>query len=129
MEIAVGTKVVVTYIVETELETTTGTTGTIIARRERARIPEKRRAWSLHTPSVYVLVKFERGKGMKLEGPEEGVIPIELMERTFRVKLPLRGQTSVHWRQLPRTAAYPSTDCEAQGQTLERVIVLIAFSR
>ncbi|KIO23538.1 hypothetical protein M407DRAFT_9370 [Tulasnella calospora MUT 4182] len=123
-------KVMVTYNVETELAIANGARGTIVDIVLDENEPEFERddpEVELVYPPAYVLVKLDRSKGTQLEGLREGIVPIEPMERNFRVKLPLSRKTkTVHRRQLPLTAAYAFTDCREQGQTLGQVIVDIA---
>ena len=62
-----------------------------------------------------------------LEGLEEGVIPVEPMQQSLVIKMPIGGgkttQRTVHRRQFPITPANAFTDYRAQGQTIGHVIV------
>jgi hypothetical protein len=79
---------------------------------------------------LYVLVKLERTRASTLEGLQDGVIPIEPVTSTFRVKMTSdEGKTSyqtIRRKQFPIAAGYAFTDYRAQGQTLSFVIVDIA---
>ncbi len=86
----------------------------------------------LHRLPLYVLVRMLRTCAFQLAGLDEGVIPVQPMANTMRIKLNINPKTgkgiqrTVHRRQYPITPAYAFTDYSAQGQTLPYVLVDIA---
>lgn len=128
VELAIGMKVMVTYNVETELDVANGARGTIvdiILDEDEPDYDHSRHEVKLRRVPAFVLVKLDRTKAGKLEGLDEGVLPLEPMERHYEITLPDRKKTrkTVHRRQLTLTAAYAFTDIRSQGQTLKNVIV------
>lgn len=125
--VPLGLEVMVTYNVETEVDVANGARATIVGIvLDEAEPPFDGKAAevTLQYPPAYILVRMHRTKAPRLEGLEEGVIPLEPMERKFEISLPGgQGRRWVHRRQLPLTAAYAFTDYRGQGQTLETVVV------
>jgi hypothetical protein len=78
----------------------------------------------------FLLVKLNRTRASKLEGLEEGVIPVEPARNSMRISVRNPAgkwvQRTVNRRQFPITAAYAFTDYRSQGQTLPYVLVDIA---
>ena len=65
-----------------------------------------------------------------LEGLEESVIPVELMIKSFQIRLTSSKRkeykSTVQQHQYPMTAAYRFTDYQSQGQTISHMVVDIA---
>ena len=125
-------KVMVTNNVETDLDITNGARGEIVAislhPNERL-VDETEAIVHLQYMPAYLLVKLARTRAGQLEGLEEGVIPVEPITTTYRIKIDVNGKTvqrTVQRRQFPLTAAYAFTDYRSQGQTIPYVIVDIA---
>ncbi|THG92702.1 hypothetical protein EW026_g8293 [Hermanssonia centrifuga] len=132
IELAKGMIVLVTQNLETDLDLTNGSRGTIIdiiLHEDEPPLSQEPIVVLKYLP-VYVLVKMARTRASKLNGLEEGVIPVEPAKHTMRIKLDTRAGKSitrtVHRRQFPITPAYAFTDYRSQGQTLPYVIVDIA---
>ncbi|PSS19942.1 hypothetical protein PHLCEN_2v3115 [Hermanssonia centrifuga] len=134
VELAKGMKVLVTTNLETDLDLTNGARGEIV---DIILDPEEPPVGDgsivhLHRLPLYVLVRMSRTRASQLAGLDEGVIPVQPMASTMRIKLNINPKTgkgiqrTVHRRQYPITPAYAFTDYRAQGQTLPYVLVDIA---
>jgi len=77
-----------------------------------------------HLPRC-VLVKLNRTRAARLEGLDDGVIPIFPAKSSMQITLGRKAKT-VTRLQYPITAAFCFTDYCSQGQTIPRVIVDIA---
>ena len=132
VEIAVGMKVMVTSNVETDLDVTNGARGEIVDIILHPNEPtlEDGPVVKLKYLPSYVLVKLMHTRASRLEGLDEGIIPVEVATQNFQIKVrETNGKyitRSVRRRQYPMTAAYGFTDYRSQGQTLPYVIVDIA---
>ena len=84
----------------------------------------------LKYPPKYILVKLSRTRATQLEGLEEGVVPVEPISTSYKVKVYTKEgkafQRTIKRLQFPLTAAYAFTDYRSQGQTIPYVIVDIA---
>ncbi|PSR77379.1 hypothetical protein PHLCEN_2v7930 [Hermanssonia centrifuga] len=134
VELAKGMKVLVTTNLETDLDLTNGARGEIIdivLDPDEPAIGTDSIIHLKHLP-LYVLVKMSRTRASHLPGLDEGVLPVQPMTSTMRIKLNAKtkkgkpAQRTVHRRQYPITPAYAFTDYRAQGQTLPYVLVDIA---
>lgn len=89
VELAIGMQVMVTYNVETELDVANGSRGEIVGivldKDEPGELQSPTGVVELKCMPAYVLVKLQRTKAKRLEGLEEGVLPLVPMERTFRI--------------------------------------------
>ena len=78
----------------------------------------------------YILVKLFHTRATQLEGLEEGVVPVEPISTSYKVKVNTKEgkafQRTIKCLQYPLTAAYAFTDYRSQGQTIPYVIVDIA---
>ena len=78
----------------------------------------------------FKLVKLSRTRATQLEGLEEGIVPIEPISTSYKIKVYTKEgkalQRTIKRLQLPVTAAYAFTDYGSQGQTIQHVIVDIA---
>ncbi len=131
VELAKGMKVLVTSNLETDLDLTNGARGVIVdivLDPEEPPIGEGPVIHLQHLP-LYVLVKMSRTRASRLPGLDPGVIPVQPMTSTMRIKLNTKTKTgaamqrTVYRRQYPITPAYAFTDYRAQGQTLPYVLV------
>jgi hypothetical protein len=131
IELAVGMKVMVTQNVETDLDITNSARGKIvdiILHLDKPPVGNEPVIKLKYLPS-YSLVKLDRTKTTKLDGLEEGVIPVEVSSKSFQILILVEGKyqkCTVHWCQFPMTAAYGFTDYQSQGQTIPYVLVDIA---
>ncbi|KAF8581903.1 hypothetical protein K439DRAFT_1618710 [Ramaria rubella] len=84
----------------------------------------------LSYPPTYILVKLQRTRAEKLEGLEDGTLPIEPAKKNIKIQVPVVGKKNMNRNvkqvQLPLTAAYTFTDYQSQGQTIPHLIVNIA---
>jgi hypothetical protein len=132
VEIAKGMRVMVTDNVETDLDVTNGARGEIvdiILHPDEPPLGDDPIVQLKYLPA-YILVKMEQTRATALNGLDDGVIPVEVVSSTFRIKIKdSHGkivQRTVRHRQFPMTAAYTFTDYRSQGQTIPYVIVDIA---
>jgi hypothetical protein len=132
VEIAKGMRVMVTDNVETDLDVTNGARGEIvdiILHPDEPPLGDDPIVQLKYLPA-YILVKMEQTRATALNGLDDGVIPVEVVLSTFRIKIKdSHGkivQRTVRRRQFPMTAAYTFTDYRSQGQTIPYVIVDIA---
>ena len=132
VQIAIGMKVMVTSNIETDLDVMNGARGEIvdiILHPDEPPLGDDPIVTLQHLPS-YILVKLKRTRVERLEGLDEGVIPVEVATRSFQIKVRTSNSKyttrSVRRRQFPMTAAYGFTDYHSQGQTLPYVIIDIA---
>ena len=133
VELAIGTKVMVTDNVETDLDVTNGARGEIVGivlHENEPPIDKAKAVVKLRYLPSYILVKFSRTRASRLDGLEAGVIPIEPITTTYRVRVNTNnGKESTRTfkrSQFPITLAYAFTDYRSQGQTLPYVIIDIA---
>ena len=78
---------------------------------------------------AYILVKLMRTRAMKLDGLQEGVIPVKATLKTSQISVFVAGKhqkRTVHQQQFQMTAAHSFTDYQSQGQTIHYVVVDIA---
>ncbi|PSS37626.1 hypothetical protein PHLCEN_2v553 [Hermanssonia centrifuga] len=132
IEIAIGMQVLVTDNIETDLDLTNGARGqivNIILHPDEPPMGDEAIVQLKYLP-LYLLVKMTRTRASRLEGLEEGVVPVEPKQTTMRIvfkKGPLKGKSrTIRRRQFPVTPAYAFTDYRAQGQTIPFVVVDIA---
>jgi hypothetical protein len=132
IEIAIGAKVLVTQNIDTDLDVMNGARGEIVDIVLHPDEPpfEGGPIIKLKYLPAYILVKMERTRATKLEGLDEGIIPIEPASHSIRISVRTRGRKyvtrSVTRRQFPMTAAYAFTDYRSQGQTIPVVMVDVA---
>ena len=78
----------------------------------------------------YTLVKLSHTRATQLEGLEEGIILIEPISTSYKIKIYTKEgkplQRTIKSLQFPVTAAYAFTDYRSQGQTIRHVIIDIA---
>lgn len=132
LELAVGMQVMITTNVETELDMSNGSRGTVerIIFDRRENLAAKNDAIvRLSFPPECVLVKLDRQTGIQIPGLEKNVVPIVPFERRYVITAG-RGEScktkSIIRRQIPLTSAYAFTDYRSQGQTMDAAIVDIA---
>jgi hypothetical protein len=125
LELAKGMKVMVTFNVETDLDTANGACGEIA----EIVLNEHETAFSptvliveLTYPPAYILVKINRTKAVQLEELEKDVLPLAPLEHTFTI-VHEKGIKTIRRRQLPVTPAYSFTDYRSQGQTISHSII------
>ncbi|KAB5588280.1 Vacuolar membrane-associated protein IML1 [Ceratobasidium theobromae] len=130
VELAIGLEVMVTTNVETELDVANGACGVIqkILFDPKEQLDTTASEVTLNYLPLCVLVKLNRTKAQRLPGLEEGVVPIVPIKKNYDLPREHKsgGSRSVTRWQLPMTSAYAFTDYQAQGQTIERVVVDIA---
>ena len=132
-ELAVGMKVMVTDNVETDLDITNGACGEIVGivlHLDEAPIDKYQAIVKIQYLPSYILVKLSRTRATQLEGFEEGIVPIEPISTSYKIKVYVKEgkalQHTIKCLRLPVTAAYAFTDYRSQGQTIQHVIVDIA---
>lgn len=134
LELAIGCKVLITNNVETDLDLTNGARGEvadIILNSDEPPFDPLAPIVRLKYAPLCVLVKVARTKADQLDGLDAGVIPIELAEKNYTIKIRnsesgTETTRSIKRRQLPLVLAYAFTDYKAQGQTLPYSLVDIA---
>ena len=121
-------KVMVTSNIATDLDITNGARGTvvdIVLNPEEPPLGDSSIIALKHLPQC-VLVKLNRMCTTRLDGLDDGVIPIFPAKSSMQITLAKKGKTVTRF-QYPVTAAYSFTNYRSQGQTIPRVIVDIAF--
>lgn len=128
VEIAVGMRCMLTWNVRTEADLANGTVGEVVGLVLDKREPYAERQAPiirLLFPPRYILLKPLYTTAQSLPGLDNGVFPIEPVERVFFIST--QGQKiAVTRSQLPITGAYAMTDYRAQGQTMAAAIVDLA---
>jgi len=127
IELAIGMKVMVTSNIATDLDITNGARGTIvdvILNSEEPPVGDSSIVTLKHLPQC-VLVKLNRTRAARLDGLDDGVIPLFPAKSSMQITLAKKAKTVTRF-QYPITAAYSFTDYRSQGQTIPRVIVDIA---
>ena len=127
IELAIGMRVMVTSNIATDLDITNGARGTvvdIILNPEEPLLGDASIVELKYLPQC-VLVKLNRTRAVRLNGLDDGVIPIFPTKSSMQITLERKTQTVTRF-QYPITAAYCFTDYRSQGQTIPRVIVDIA---
>jgi len=117
--LAVGMKVLVTLNIETDLDLTNGTRGTIvkIVLHHEEEISVAHEVVLKHTP-LYVLVRLDHTRAIRLPGLEENVLPIKPASKSYKIAYNVRrcGEEirrvtqNIKRQQFPITAAYTFTD-------------------
>ncbi len=122
----------VTENLEMDLDVTNGARGTIVGIMLNPKEPTPANVPIVklrHLPS-YVLVKLDRTRTSRLQGLEEGVIPMTPVYQYYRIQVKnAQGKyvtRSVRRLQYAMTGAYSFTDYRSQGQTMPVLIVDIA---
>ena len=133
LSIAIGAQVMVVQNIETDLDLANGARGTIIGivlDPLEPDILEDQSIVHLQHPPLYILVKMERSRILRLDGLEDGVIPIQPRTQNLQISVQQRkgkpAHRTVRREQLPLTLAYAFTDYRAQGQTIVPVLIDIA---
>ena len=126
IELAIGMKVMVTSNIATDLDITNGARGVIADILLNPEEPplDGSIVTLKHLPQC-ILVKLNRTRATRLDGLEDGVIPIFPAKSSMQIVLDRKTRT-VTRLQYPVTAAYSFTDYRSQGQTIPRVIADIA---
>ena len=127
IELAVGMKVMVTSNIATNLNITNGARGTItgiILNSKEPPLQDGSVVVLKHLPQC-ILVKLSRTCATRLDGLNDGVIPIFPAKSSMQIVLEKKTKT-VTRLQYPVTAAYCFTDYRSQGQTIPCVIIDIA---
>ena len=127
IELAIGMKVMVTSNIATDLDITNGARGIIvdvILNPEEPPLEDGSIITLKYLPQC-VLVKLSRTRAARLDGLDDGVIPIFPAKSSMQVTLERKTKTITRF-QYPITAAYCFTDYRSQGQTIPRVIIDIA---
>ena len=130
VEIAIGTKIIVTSNVATDLDITNGASGEIfdICLDPREPVKETRSTPMvvLQYLPIYVLVRFDRTRAKQLPGLPQGVLPLEAARTALQVRVrtgDVEVTKTIQRRQFPLTAGYAITDYRSQGQTIPYVLV------
>ncbi|KAF8585342.1 hypothetical protein K439DRAFT_1615988 [Ramaria rubella] len=91
VELALGMKVMVTMRVDTDLNIANGSRGVIVGITLDPREEQcvKSQIVKLEYQPSYILVQLQRTRAERLEGLEDGVIPIELTKKSFKIQAPL----------------------------------------
>ena len=93
VELAIGAKVMITDNVETDLDITNGAHGEIVGivlHENKPPIDKAKAIVKLRYLPAYILVKFSHTRASHLDGLEMGVIPIEPITTTYRVKVNMK---------------------------------------
>lgn len=125
VQLAVGMRVMILFNIDTELDIANGARGVvteIVLHEDEEADTTQDRANLTHIP-MYINVKLDRTKAGQLEGLDSLEIPIEPLEKEFKIQMPDGSPRTVTRKQLPITAAYAFTDYRSQGQTIPFVIV------
>ena len=127
IELAIGMKVMVTSNIATDLDITNGARGTIVDIMLNSEEPalEDGPIVTLKYLPQCVLVKLGHTRAARLDGLDDGVIPIFPAKSSMQIVRERKTKT-VTRLQYPITAAYCFTDYRSQGQTIPRVIIDIA---
>jgi hypothetical protein len=133
LTLAIGARVMVVQNIETDLDLANGARGTIvdiILHPDEPPISDDQSVVHLQHLPAYILVELERTWISKLDGLEEGVIPIRPRQRAMRISVQQRkgpaATQTVKRMQYPLTLAYAFTDYRSQGQTIVPVVMDIA---
>ncbi len=99
IELAIGMQVLVTDNIETDLDLTNGARGEIIdiILHPDEPLPGDDAITELQYLPLYLLVKMTRTRASRLEGLEEGVIPVEPKQTSMRITFktgPMKGKSS-----------------------------------
>ena len=127
IELAVGMKVMVTNNVATDLDITNGARGfivDIILNSEEPPLQDGSVITLKYLPQC-ILIKLSRTHAARLDGLDDGIIPIFPAKSSMQIVLDRKTKTVTRY-QYPITAAYCFTDYRSQGQTIPRVIIDIA---
>jgi ATP-dependent exoDNAse (exonuclease V) alpha subunit len=128
VELAVGTKVMVTSNLQTDLDITNGARGEIvgIVHNEKEDPLASEAIHVLQNMPAYILIKLARTRMTALPGLPEGVIPVEPITVNIQITVKENGKTvrrNVQRTQFPITGAYACTDYRSQGQSMPIVLV------
>jgi ATP-dependent exoDNAse (exonuclease V) alpha subunit len=125
VELAIGMEIMVLANVNTELDIANGARGRItrIVMHEDEHTVIEGRSVELTRMPAYLVVELNRTKVPQLPGLNLREIPIEPIERTYRITMQDGTTKTVSRLQFPITAAYAFTDYRSQGQTIPYVIV------
>ena len=127
-------KVMVTLNLATDLDVANSARGEItkiVLHPQEPPLPDSPEV-HLSYPPAFIVVRLERMRMPRLEGLDDGEIPIEPTEQAYTIEVEgadkeqRKIKKAVHRRQLPITAAYAFMDYRSQGQTLPYVIIDIA---
>lgn len=126
LECAIGSEVMLTNNISTNLGMANGARGTVqsivLDPDETADLGKEIIEPNL-TPA-YITVKLHGRPGIKLDGLEEDVVPIIPTRKLYKIrKRGCERPIDVYRTQFPLTPAYAMTDYRAQGQTFAKVIV------
>ena len=127
IELAIGMKVMVTNNVATDFDITNGARGIIvdiILSPEEPPLGDTSIITLKHLPQC-VLVKLARTRAARLDGLNNGVVPIFPAKSSMQITLAKKAKT-VTCFQYPIMATYCFTDYRSQGQTISHVTVDIA---
>jgi hypothetical protein len=134
VEFAVGAQVLVTQNLDVDIDVTNGARGEVVGivldPDKEAELEEGAPVVKLTRMPKYLLVKLTRTRQQKLEGLEEGVIPIEPVTLPVQIDVKLKGgkwvKRSIRRTQFTMTAAYAFTDYRSQGQTIPTLLADVA---
>ena len=90
VELAVGMKVMMTDNVETDLDITNGARGKVVGivlHPDEPPIASNQALVKLRYLPRYILIKLSHTKATQLEGLEEGMVPIEPISTSYRIKV------------------------------------------
>jgi hypothetical protein len=133
VEFAIGAQVLVTQNIDVDIDVTNGARGEVVGvvlDPDEEDIDEDATIVELRKMPKCVLVKMTRTRAERLEGLEDGVIPIEPRTMPILVNVRLREgkmvKRTIKRTQFTMTAAYGFTDYRSQGQTIPTILVDVA---
>ncbi|GAW10284.1 ATP-dependent DNA helicase PIF1 [Lentinula edodes] len=127
VEVAIGMKAMVLLNIATEADLANGTRGVVegivLDDREDANPTVVDGVTMLKYPPAAVFFRPSGKTNVKIDGVEDGLLPIIPTEASFTIVLTDGSRRTVNRRQVALTPGYAFTDYKGQGQTLEYVIV------
>lgn len=119
-EFAIGIDVIVTMNLDAENHLVNGARGTVTGMilHSNEEFDASQDVIQLQEPPVCVFVKLLHGKNIKLDGLEENEVPLQPVQRSYKLQLQNGKQVTVTRTQLPLQIARAFTDYRSQGQTI-----------
>jgi hypothetical protein len=133
VEFATGAQVLVTQNLDVDIDVTNGVRGEIVGvvldPEEEAELEEAAVVKLTRMPKC-LLVKMARTRQGKLDGLEDGVIPIKPVTVPILIDVKLKNgkwvQRTIRRIQFTMTTAYAFTDYRSQGQTIATLLTDVA---
>ena len=112
IELAVGSKIIITTNLDTDMDIMNGVQGQII---QICVVPHDEIHSSdcmqeMKYPASCILVKLERYGGQEIDELGEGTIPLYPIQQSFEILMPSGDKKVIHRRQLMMDGAYAFTD-------------------